>query len=145
MQLRQSVAFGCAVVTLWMGFGVGAATADDVAGVNDLLCSSRTATQCLADGGCTAGPLWKWNVPSFVEIDLEALRLESTAASSNPRSTPIASVERSDHHLVLQGHEQGRAFTMTIALDTGHASTAIVLEGQVVVVFGECTPRVPAR
>ncbi len=123
----------------------GVVAADDITGADDLLCSSMIATQCLADGTCAAGPLWQWNMPPFVEIDLKNKRLNSTAASGDRRSTPITIVDRIDHSLVIQGHEGGRAFSLIVAQDTGVASMAIVLEGEILTVLGACTPHEPVN
>ena len=115
--------------------------ADDVTGSNDLLCSAAQATRCFADGECKTGPPWKWDIPMFIEIDLDGKKLSTTAASGENRSTPIRSVEREDGLIFVQGIEGGRAFSFVITEETGFLSVGVATEGMAIAVFGGCTPK----
>ena len=117
-----------------------AAAADDLGKATRLLCSTSSATICHADGECESGPPWTWNIPDFVEADLDAKTLSTTAASPEQRQTPIEVVRRDDGLLLLQGMEQGRAFSIVIAEDVGSLSAAVTREDTVITVFGACTP-----
>ena len=115
--------------------------ADDVTGKSELLCSAAQATRCFADGDCKTGPPWKWDIPMFIEIDLDGKKLSTTAASGENRSTPIRSVEREDGLIFLQGIEGGRAFSFVITEETGFLSVGVATEGMAVAAFGGCTPK----
>jgi len=52
-----------------------AAAAHDLSKATRLLCSTSSATICHADGECESGPPWTWNIPDFVEADLDARTL----------------------------------------------------------------------
>ena len=135
---------------MWMkrGFALGvilvlagpAVWADDLADSNRFLCSPVQATVCFDDGECEIDLPWNLNIPDFIEVDLDARRLSTTAASGENRMTPIENVSRRDGLIVLQGFEMGRAFSWVISEQTGQVTAAIATEGRAVTVFGACTP-----
>lgn len=117
-----------------------AALADSLTGKDRLLCSAVEATVCTADGICESGPPWDWQIPQFLIVDLDRKELTSTEASGENRATPILSLSREDGHIVLQGVQAGRAFSMVLREDNGHAAIAIATDGVTISVFGACTP-----
>jgi len=117
-----------------------AAFADDLTGHDQILCAAGTVTACSEDGECVKGAPFDFNVPQFVEVDLEAKTLSTTEASPERRSTPIAHMKRADGFIVLQGEEGGRAFSFMINEPAGLATVAVALDGFNIAVFGSCTP-----
>jgi hypothetical protein len=77
------------------------------------------------------------NIPDFVEIDLEAKTLSTTEASGERRSSPIEVLRREHGLLLLQGMENGRAFSIVIAEEPGSLSSAIVREDFTITVFSQ--------
>ncbi|HUD70765.1 MAG TPA: hypothetical protein VMQ62_02285 [Dongiaceae bacterium] len=137
----RRLAIGTAVLgAAMLQAGSTASFADNLAGVNQLLCTAVQATGCHDDGECTSDLPWNLNVPQFIQIDLTAKRLQTTKASGENRSTPIEFLKRDGGLIVLQGFERGRAFSFVIEEDTGMASVAVAAPGRAVVVFGACTP-----
>lgn len=124
--------------------GAGAASsqtaADDLKGASVYLCSAQTVSVCTPDDGCVTGPASTWDVPEFIQVDLNAKRLSTTKASGTNRSTPIESLQRKDGSVFLQGLENGRAFSIRIEEQSGEMSAAVSRDGLVVAVFGSCTP-----
>ena len=114
--------------------------ADDLTGSSNILCTAVQATGCDADGECTTGPPWNWNIPQFVVVDLEQGELRTTKASEENRNTPIKNMERDDGQIFLQGVEGQRAFSLVIDEGSGTASFAVAMDGLAVVAFGACTP-----
>jgi imidazolonepropionase-like amidohydrolase len=78
--------------------------ADDLAGSTRFLCASVQATHCREGGECATDLPWNFNVPEFIEVDLDAKRLGTTKASGENRSTPIEHLIRADGHIVVQGN-----------------------------------------
>ncbi len=113
--------------------------ADDVTGADQLLCASIEATRCSLDGCITDDPV-VWNIPQFIEIDLAAKRLQTTAASGENRVTPITTVLREDGHIFIQGIEGGRAFSLVIHEASGELIAATAASKSASAVFGACTP-----
>ncbi|MCP4895372.1 MAG: hypothetical protein GY906_00220 [bacterium] len=118
----------------------GPVVADDLSGSDAVLCTAVQATICDVVGDCEIGPPWNWNVPQFIEIDFGAKTLSTTQASGENRSTPIRYLERSGGLVLLQGVENGRAFSFVIVERTGMVSVAVAREDLTVSVFGACTP-----
>ena len=117
-----------------------AALAYDLTGSNRLLCAPVQATVCVEDGECAADLPWNVNIPQFIEVDLEAMRLSTTQASGENRATPIQHLSRGDGTIVFHGFEMGRAFSWVISEPTGHVTAAVAADGVAVAVFGVCTP-----
>jgi hypothetical protein len=113
--------------------------ADDLHGLNRILCSAVSATVCTVDGECETDLPYNWNIPQFIEIDLAKKMLSTTKASGENRQTPAATLRREDGWIYLQGVEGGRAFSFVIDETTGMASVAVARKGVTVSVFGACT------
>lgn len=116
------------------------ALADDVAGAERLLCATRVVVACSSDGECDSVSPTDIRVPQFVEVDLKHKRLATTKASGEDRSTEIVNVQRDAGRLVLQGYENGRAFSFVIEEKTGQSSMSVAMDGLSVALFGACTP-----
>jgi hypothetical protein len=121
-----------------------AVLSDSLSGKDRLLCSAIEATVCTADGICESGPPWDWQIPQFLIVDLDRKELSTTEASGENRMTPILNLSREDGHIVLQGTQAGRAFSMVLQEDNGHAAIAIATDGATISVFAACTPMPPA-
>ena len=118
------------------------ANADDVTGKSRLLCTPVQATYCLEDGECAVDLPWNLNIPQFIEVDLDARKMSTTAASGENRATPIEHLKRVDGMIVFHGYEMGRAFRWVISESSGVVTAAVATEGMAVSVFGACTPLV---
>lgn len=125
------------LLSLW---GIKPASADDLTGASTLLCSSSWATVCVSDEVCESGAPWGWNIPQFVEIDIDKKLLSTTEASGENRSTPAEVLRRGEGRILIQGEELGRAFSIFISEKTGSLSSVIAAEDLTVSVFGACTP-----
>lgn len=131
-------------LALVMTFSPTAVSADDLTGSTRFLCSAVQATECMVGGDCAIDLPWNLNIPQFIEIDLKAKMLSTTAASGQNRTTPIEHLESENGVIALQGSENGRGFTFVIDEETGQLTVAIATKGEAVIVFGACTPLAPA-
>ncbi|HQQ75957.1 MAG TPA: hypothetical protein PLB01_01260 [Thermoanaerobaculia bacterium] len=134
----------CWLVAALLVAGAPDAVADNLTGTNRFLCSVVTVGRCDIDGCMDDSPDGAL-VPQFVIIDLGAKLLSTTPASGQNRTTPIESLRREKGLVVLQGLENGRAFSFVIAEKTGSASVAIAREDLVLAVSAMCTPVPPAE
>ena len=116
--------------------------ADDLTGADNLLCTAVEVNICFETGECDDGPPWNFNIPQFIEIDLEDRTLSTTQASGENRSTPIKHLQRADGIIVIQGFENERAFSFLIGEESGILTVAVARDGIGVTVFGACTPLV---
>lgn len=118
----------------------GPAVADDLSGADQLLCSTLQATACGAAGDCETLPPADLNIPQFVQVDVKSKLLSTTPASGEDRKTAVQMVRREAGQIVLQGFEDGRAFSLVIDEASGKASFASAAESRGVIVFAACTP-----
>ena len=128
---------------LLLTLSFGTAMADNLTGIDRLLCSSAQATVCGDDGECVTAMPWTWNIPQFIQVDLTGKKLATTKASGENRSTPITTMKRESGWIFVQGVEGGRAFSFAIEESTGLMSVAVARRGLTVSVFGACTPATP--
>lgn len=117
--------------------------ADDVSGARHVLCSVSEVTVSTDGGVCEVDLPSSLNLPRFFEIDLESGRMATTEASGENRATTVESVRREDGLVILQGVENGRAFSFLLAEESGLVTIAVARDGLAVTAFGACTP-VPA-
>ncbi len=117
--------------------------ADDLTGAERLLCATRAVMACWTDGECDSVSPTDVRVPQFVEIDLKHKKMATTKASGENRATDIVNLQRDAGKLVLQGYQNGRAFSLVIEEKTGQASAAVALSDLSVALFAACTPLPP--
>jgi hypothetical protein len=115
------------------------AAADNLQGVDRLLCATTEVVVCAEELECFTIPAWEIDVPEFVVVDVKNKMLSTTKASQQNRSTPIATLSRADGNIYLQGIENERAFSFVIDEETGHVTVAVSRDGLTVTVFGACT------
>jgi hypothetical protein len=101
-----------------------------------MLCTPTVVTECGAEGECRRGTPGSVNLPEFLKVDLKAMKVYAEGAG---RESPIRNVERSDGHLIIQGGQNGRAWSMTIGEDTGRMSSAISTSHEGFIIFGACS------
>ena len=129
-----------ALIVVAMALSIRLVSADDLTGADRFLCTPIQATLCVEDGECAVDLPWNVNIPEFIEVDLEAKRLATTAASGENRATPIEHLRREDGNIVFHGFEMGRAFSWVIDEASGRLTAAIATDGISVAIFGACTP-----
>ena len=117
----------------------GTAYADPLAGVNRLVCAASQVQICLEGDTCYSALPWELGVPEFVVIDLKKKSISTTKSSGDDRATTFNNSVKSDGNIILQGLEDGRAFSFVIDEATGYMSVAVARDGMVVSVFGACT------
>ena len=115
------------------------ATAENLEGVDEMICSAGQAQICLETGDCYATTPWELSVPDFVVINTKKKTISTTKASGLNRSTEFSKVEKSEGLIYLQGIDSGRAFSFVIDEITGRMTVAVSRDGLSVTVFGACT------
>ena len=115
------------------------ATAENLDGVDEMICSAGQAQICLETGDCYAATPWELSVPDFVVINTKKKTVSTTKASGLNRSTKFSKVEKSEGLIYLQGIDRGRAFSFVIDEATGRMTVAVSRDGLSVTVFGACT------
>ena len=120
-------------------FAAVSAYGENLADVDELLCSVSKVVLCTEVGECFDIEPWEADVPQFVVVDTRKKMISTTQASARPRSTPIRTYVREEGLIFLQGIEAGRAFSFVIDEATGLVTVAVSRDGISVSVFGACT------
>ena len=107
-------------------------------GSKPFLCAVTTIMECDDTGQCQRHTASQHpDFPTFLRIDVAERRI--TDGTGNGRSTEIRSSARLGGRLILQGGENGRGWSATIAEDTGRMSAGIVADAFAFALFGACT------
>jgi hypothetical protein len=104
-------------------------------GSSPMICAPTLVTECGADGDCRRGTPASVNLPEFLKVDVKAMKVY---AEETGRESPIRNLEHLDGMLIVQGGQNGRAWSMTVAEATGKMSATISTEGEGFVIFGAC-------
>jgi hypothetical protein len=103
-----------------------------------MLCAVTAVSECTKDGACErSAPQEGNNLPGFVRVDVAGKLLSDNDGAG--RKTPIKSSAIVDNQLVLQGAENGKAWNIVIASDTGIFGSSVVEDDGLFAIFGRCT------
>lgn len=116
----------------------GSTLANTITGRNAFVCTAWQAMSCSTSDECKTTEAWRLNLPDFVRVDLRAQEFSTLPGSDEMRTTPIASITRTDGLLFLSGSQQDRGFTWVINEDTGEGTMAIVTDTTVISLFTAC-------
>ncbi len=114
------------------------ARAGGVDGETPLVCDLVKAAQCDGASSCEAVDFAEIELPPVYHVDFGSQKI---ASEDGQRESPIASKELLETALVLQGHQNGRGWTMVIDRATGHLSATIADSEGAMVITGACTAR----
>jgi hypothetical protein len=128
-----------AIIASAAGLMSGGALADNVANLDRLLCATGQIVICVEEDECYPVLPSDVGVPDFVIVDVKGKVLSTTKASEENRTTAIASVNRKDGLVYLQGIDLGRVFSVVIDEATGRMTASVARDGATVSVFGACT------
>ena len=115
-----------------------AASAHALDSSQKMICAATTVYVCDASSDCVTGAPGAVNLPTFWHIDPGAKVISSKQAIESRRTSSIDTVAEEGGHIVLQGSDEGFAWSISIAKETGRMlATAGRDTGYLV--FGECT------
>ena len=113
-----------------------AARAEGLDGTKTLSCALAEAAQCDGVARCTNVTLEELDLPPLWRVDFAARQL---ASADGQRTSPVAALETLESVLVLQGHQNGRGWTLVIERATGHLSLSAADAEGAFVLAGACT------
>jgi hypothetical protein len=136
--MRNFQAVGLCVVAACLGFAWPADAAGKYDGSAPMLCAVTAVSECTADGNCQrSAPQAGNNFPTFMRVDLKEKVLRADDGSG--RKTDIRASSIVDDQLMLQGIENGKAWSMVIKSDTGRWGGSVVEDDGSFALFGACT------
>ena len=128
---------------LAMGIALGAAPAlaGDFDGEKPLQCFVGEIQECQPARECLRFTPAEIDLPEIIHVDFKAKELRGVTAEGRHVRTPIRSITREGGSVALQGHENGRSFSIVIDAVTGKLSGAATEPGAGFLVFGTCVAR----
>jgi hypothetical protein len=102
-----------------------------------VVCSLGDATICTQEG-CHEASLETLDVPRLVRLDFADGVMHAVTPQHHGRRSSFEVVERGETQLVLQGYENGRAFSAVLD-DFGTLAIGAATEGTTFSVFAVCT------
>ena len=107
-------------------------------GSKALLCAPVDSVQCNYGEECARGEGDVVNLPRFFKIDAHGKVL--AGIRGDDRSSPVRHVASKDGMLVLQGDQNGRAWSVVVSQESGDMTLTASADRGAFVVFGVCTP-----
>ena len=128
------------VMTIILGVSGAAdvALAAGLDGTAPIVCETSDTFDCAPGGQCVADSPEAINLPRLIRIDFAAKKAFTKRASGEERVAPISLQELQDGELILQGIQNGLAWSAAISQESGDMSLAIAGGGAGMVVFGTC-------
>lgn len=127
---------GIRVSVTALGLALSSLTlAGDFDGSRQLICAPVEAAACISGDGCASGIPDDIGAPAFLRIDFPQKLIIGPK-----RASPIRSMDKMQHQLLLQGAELGHAWSMALGLEDGKLAVTLVDRDGAFVVFGSCTP-----
>ena len=126
----------CSLHTARMLLAASAAAAEGIDTSKQLTCKLNGSSQCDAAAACIAVTLDQIGLSDTILVDFANNRLSSNA---DERTSPIDDVDMLESVLVVQGHQNGRGWTMVIDRTSGHLSATLAETEGSFVLAGECT------
>ena len=78
------------------------------------------------------------NIPQFIRIDFDSMKLTSPEGSEVKRDSMINDVQQSNGSILLQGIGHGRAWSIAISEESGKMTGTVSEDEGGFVVFGAC-------
>jgi hypothetical protein len=130
MRSNLSCLIGLAAICL-----ATAATAETLDASKPLTCMLNASAQCDTEATCIQVTLEQIDLSKDLRVDFANGLLSSKL---DDRTSPIDDVDELDTVLVLQGHQNGRGWTMVIDRASGNLSAALAESAGAFVLSGEC-------
>jgi hypothetical protein len=117
----------------------GVMDAAEFDGSTPMVCAVLEVIECDRGGGCESVEPVDMGLPPFMRVNVGGKFFE--AADGSGLKTPIQSstLVKEQERLLLQGGEQGRAWSVVIAQKTGAMTAAIVDHDGGFMISGACT------
>ena len=132
----------------WAGSGLlvvvgavapGAILAAEMDGSTPILCAVMAATECDRWGVCEPVDPSDAGLPPFIRVDVGRKTLEATDGSGRRSEIQSSTLVKDKERLLLQGGENGRAWSAVIGQRSGEMTAAIVDHDGGFLLSGTCT------
>ena len=121
--------------------GAAPALAADFDGKKPLQCFVGEIQECEPARECSRFTAAEVDLPEIVHIDFKTKELRGVTAEGRQVRTPVRSITKEGGSVSLQGHENGRSFSIVVDAVTGKLTGAATEPGGGFLVFGTCVAR----
>lgn len=133
----SSLRGGAGAACAWLLFGCAAtAGAAGFDGSQDLLCVPTDIAECDRAARCERVSVSEVDLPHFLKLQFRNKRLVGVGPEA--RTTAIETVRSVDGLTILQGAENGRAWSLVVEQATGRMSGSVADGEGAFAVFGAC-------
>lgn len=115
------------------------ANASNMDGSSDIICAVMNVVACVDDHECIQGNSKKFDVPEIMILDAKNKVVRASYESGHEAISPVKSIEVNGNHLILQGVEESRGWTIAINSKTGNMNGSGVGDSLGFLLFGNCT------
>jgi hypothetical protein len=138
MNIKRSIGKYAGLVVALLVAPLGVSLATDFDGSEKLRCVPTDATECSGAGECKRVTVEEINIPRWITVDFKKKKLSGTDSDDEQEATAIENVRAADGQTILQGAENGRAWSIVIDQMTGDMTAAIAGDETGFVLFGVC-------
>jgi hypothetical protein len=117
----------------------GVAGAAELDGSTPILCVVVRATECDRWGLCDAVDGSSMGLPPFVRVNVGGKALEATDGSGRKSAIHSSTLVKEPARLIVQGGDQGRAWSFVIDQKTGEMTGAVADHDGGFLITGICT------
>ena len=108
-------------------------------GSKPLICALIETYECGVGEECQRGLPGNIDVPQFLKLDFKNKKISGTTEDGESRTVSIESMTSLEGNLILQGVQNGRAWSMVINESTGKCIISASDDTAGFIVFGACT------
>ncbi len=115
--------------------------AGDFDGSKPLICSTMEAIQCIPGELCNRVKPEDINFPLFLKVNFKDKTISGLRKDGELLSTNIKTMERENGNLIMQGIQNGKAWSMIITEATGKMDLTVSGDQIGFIVFGASIPQ----
>ncbi|MCK5698184.1 MAG: hypothetical protein KAI02_08485 [Gammaproteobacteria bacterium] len=105
----------------------------------NIVCSTVDIIACVDNVACVKDTATSFDLPEFIIVDKEKKVIRAAYESGHKGTSNVKSMEQQGDHLILQGVENSRGWSISIDTKKGDMSGSLVGEGLSFLIFGNCT------
>ncbi len=137
--MRNKIIIFLALFSVWLI--AQPAFAGDFDGTKPLICAVIQVLECPEGGECEWKSAQDINVPQFIKINFDEKVISGTVTKGQVKSAKYENMVFTDGRLILQGIQNGRAWSLVIKDETGRMNVSAVDDQVAFIIFGACTPQ----
>ena len=104
-----------------------------------ILCATIEAYECSQGEQCLMGEASNINAPQFIRLNLVEKMAQAERPDGEAISSEIRIATQSDDHVILQGAQDDRGWSMRLDMTSGQMSLTASGDRIAFVLFGACT------